>query len=196
MQVETLTLTPYQSNCYLVGDGQRWVVIDPGAAEPSLTAALAQRTLSAVVCTHAHPDHVGGVPTLVERGTVPLYLHPAGYSLLQRFAPGVEAFVPLADEQVLTLGGLSFRVLHVPGHSPDQVVLIAESERVIFVGDLVFAGSIGRTDFPLSDPQAMERSLRRLAGLPGDYTLYPGHGPTTTLERERQTNPFLVPLLV
>jgi len=84
----------------------------------------------------------------------------------------------------------------VPGHSPDQVVLIAESERVIFVGDLVFAGSIGRTDFPLSDPQAMERSLRRLAGLPGDYTLYPGHGPTTTLERERQTNPFLVPLLV
>lgn len=196
MHIETLALTPYESNCYLVGEEGQWIAIDPGGAEPALMAALAERPLKAVICTHAHPDHVGGAPLLVERGTVPLYLHPAGFAMLQRFAPGVQRFEALADEQTLAVGGQTFRVLHMPGHSPDSVILIAETERIIFVGDLVFSGSIGRTDLPLADPQAMDQSLRRLAGLSGDYVLYPGHGPPTTLERERQTNPFLASLAV
>jgi len=194
VNIETLVLTPYQANCYLVDAGETRIVIDPGEADGRLRAALKSRAPTAVVCTHAHPDHVEGVPWVLEAYGVPLYMHPGGDALLAQFAPEIETFSALRDGGTLSLGPLDFRVLHVPGHAPDQVILIGEAERVIFAADLVFAGSVGRTDFPLCDPAAMEGSLRRLLDLEGDYTLYPGHGPATTLARERETNPFLTPL--
>lgn len=193
MRVETLVLSPFQSNCYLVAVPEAHLVIDPGEAAPELEAALKRRPPSAVICTHTHPDHVGGIPWVLKTYGVPLYLHPAGRPLLARLAPEIEDFQPLEEGQKLALGSLHFRVWHTPGHAPDQVVLLCDEERVIFTGDLVFAGSVGRTDFPGCDPEAMERSLQRLVNLEGDYTLYPGHGPPTRLEHERRTNPFLIP---
>lgn len=194
MRVETLVMTSYQANCHIVSTDQTLIVIDPGQADPRLSAAIAERTLDAVVCTHAHPDHVEGVPSMLAQYDAPFYLHPAGELLLKRFAPEVDEFTPLADEQTLTIGDLSLRVLHLPGHSPDGVALIVAAARAIFAGDLLFAGSVGRVDLPGSDPEAMQRSLKRLISLPGDYDLYSGHGPVTTLERERQSNPFLLQL--
>ncbi len=194
MKIDTLVLTPYQANCYLVDAGETRVVIDPGEADGRLRAALQARPPTAAVCTHAHPDHVGGVPWVLETFEVPLYMHPGGDALLAQFAPEIETFSALRDGGTLSVGPLDFRVRHAPGHAPDQVILIHEGERVVFTADLVFAGSIGRTDFPLCDPAAMARSLRRLLALEGDYALYPGHGPPTTLAREREANPFLLEL--
>lgn len=191
MDVSSVVLTAYQSNCYLVSQGDTLVVIDPGDYGEPLKKALGEREPTAVVCTHAHPDHVAGVPGVLERYGVPFYLHPEGRMFLERFAPEVSAFEPLSDGQTLTLGDLAFTVMHTPGHSPDGVILIEAQQRAIFVGDLVFAGSVGRVDLPGSDPEVMQQSLYSLLELADDFTLYPGHGPATTLGHERRNNPFL-----
>lgn len=194
MQVETLVLTPYQSNCYVVSTQNTVIIIDPGEASPALESAIGQRQLDAVVCTHAHPDHVQGVGPLLANWPAPFYLHPAGEVFLRQLAPDVSSFTPLNDNQRLEIGDLAFEVIHVPGHAPDQVMLLEPAERLLFVGDLVFAGSVGRVDLPGSNPAQMEASLRKLCSLEGDYVIYTGHGPATTLEHERTTNPFLVQL--
>lgn len=194
MEIQILTLTPYQSNCYLVRQDDTLIVIDPGQDAPALREALGQDVPDAVVCTHAHPDHVQGVPGLLADFDVPFYLHPAGQGLLRHLGVAIEAFTPLVEGQALEIGALRFDLMHVPGHSPDHVLLLHSQEKLAFVGDLVFAGSVGRVDLPGCDPAAMERSLRRLLALDGDLAIYPGHGPATTLARERWTNPFLIQL--
>jgi len=194
LDIETFVLSPYQSNCYLVGAGSTLIVIDPGGPDDGLNRAIGERSLDAVLCTHAHPDHVQGVDALLKEYGCPFYLHPDGEQMLRYTAPELTSFSPLRDRQELVIGDLSFRVMHFPGHSPDHVVFVSEDNATIFVGDLVFAGSIGRTDLPGCDPDAMARSLNTFKNLRGDYTLYCGHGPTTTLERERRTNPFLLQL--
>jgi len=198
------TVGPFQENCYLLADEQTRdaVLIDPGDEGARLIAAVEQGgfTLRAFWITHAHIDHVGGIAAVKRRWDVPVFLHPADRPLYDH-APeqgrmyGLRIEAPpapdrdLAEGDVVQVGGLSFKVMHVPGHAPGHVAF--EGHGVIFGGDCLFAGSIGRTDLPLSDPSAMQQSIARLGALPPETVVYAGHGPATTIGEEIRTNPFL-----
>ena len=178
-------------------------MIDPGEeAERFLAAAAeAHRRISAIWLTHAHLDHVLGVGRIRERTGAPIYLHPADRALYDevpeqgalfglRAEPQPAPEHQLAHGQRLSLGEVVVEVRHVPGHSPGHVCFVAPG--MVFCGDVVFAGSIGRTDLPGGDFATLIAGIQReLLSLPNDTILYPGHGPATTVGQERTTNPFL-----
>jgi hydroxyacylglutathione hydrolase len=200
-----MTVGPFQENAYLLVDDRagRAVLIDPGEDADRLLAELDRSgaALDAIWLTHGHLDHVGAIAAIRRaHPDVPIYLHPEDEPLYraveaQAAAYGVAMDPPpptdhaLADGDRLTLGGLAFEVMHAPGHAPGLCVI--HGHGVAFVGDLLFAGSIGRTDLPLSDPSRMAASLRRVASLPADTVVYAGHGPATTIGEELAENPFL-----
>jgi glyoxylase-like metal-dependent hydrolase (beta-lactamase superfamily II) len=203
VKITSVTVGPFAENTYLVDDGHgRGVLVDPGD-EPARLIKFVESsgaTLEAIWLTHAHLDHIGGIAGVKRRWNVPVSMHPADAPVFAFGARSAAAYgVPfeqpappektLADGDTLMLGELEFSVWHVPGHAPGHVIFLADG--VMLGGDLLFAGSIGRVDLPLSDPRAMQRSLDRLSSLPDETIVYPGHGPITTLERERETNPFL-----
>lgn len=204
MMIDWRTVGAFQENSYLVTDPvtQRAVLIDPGAEGERLIEMVraSGATLDAIWLTHAHIDHIGAIADIKRVWDVPVHLHPADRPLYDRGA--VQAAVyglrieqppapdrELAEGDVLTLGSLRFDVLHVPGHAPGHVAFVAEGQ--MLGGDLLFAGSIGRTDLPFSDPERMIESLERVSALPDETVVYPGHGPATSIGQERATNPFL-----
>ena len=202
--VAGITVGAFQENCYLLTDTDAGVsvLVDPGAEPDRLIAAVEKSgsTLEAIWLTHAHLDHIGAIAGLRRRWDVPVYLHPFDEPLYrmatrQALLYGVEfeqpppTDHPLGDGDVLQIGALRFTVLHAPGHAPGHVVF--HGHGLAFVGDCLFAGSIGRTDLPLSNPKDLAESLDRIAALPHDTTVYPGHGPATTIGAEARTNPFL-----
>jgi len=202
--VTALTVGAFQENCYLLTDSAAAVsvLVDPGA-EPDRIIAAVERSgtaLEAVWLTHAHVDHVGAIAGLKRRWDVPVHLHPFDeplYAMATRQALlyGLEfeqpppTDNPLGDGDVMRLGSHQFSVMHAPGHAPGHVVF--HGHGVAFVGDCLFAGSIGRTDLPLSNPRDLAASLERITSLPEDTVVYPGHGPATSIGREARTNPFL-----
>ena len=155
-----------------------------------------------MLLTHGHYDHFLAVPALQEKwDNLPVYVHPADcptelteYDMGQVFptATALKNRRELAEGETVDIGSLSFRVLHTPGHTPGSVSLLAGD--VLFTGDTLFCGSIGRTDFAGGDDALMRQSLARLKALDGDYRVYPGHEGETTLERERRSNPYLLGL--
>jgi len=157
--------------------------------------------VKAIVLTHTDLDHIAGLADLLEAfGPVPVAVHDAernvittGRPLRREFAvghPNVENVTSLAEGRPFRAGTLQFEVLHTPGHSPGGVSLRIGD--VVFTGDALFAGSIGRSDFSNSDPEALIQGIKtRLLTLPGDVVVYSGHGPATTIDEERRTNPFL-----
>lgn len=212
LRVLGVALGETATNAYLVAlphaEGRPCWIVDPGCEPQRLVEAVRRERWSpvAIVLTHAHYDHIGGVDE-VERafGRLPILLHGEESAWCGDPRLNLSAFRQrpitcrdpdrlIADGEELELGGTRWRVLHTPGHSPGSVCLHNEAAAVALVGDLIFAGSIGRTDFPTSDRSAMQRSLDRvLRELPESTTLLPGHGPATTLAQERATNPFLAP---
>jgi glyoxylase-like metal-dependent hydrolase (beta-lactamase superfamily II) len=208
LHVETLPVGPLQANCYLLADAAtgRAVLVDPGDEGEALAARVVERglDLDAIWVTHAHLDHAGGIAA-VKRAfpAAPIWLHEADQPLYARVAQqgaswGIALEQPPATDRawgegdVVALGAHRFTVVHLPGHAPGHVALVGDT--IAFVGDVVFAGSIGRTDLPLCDPRAMDASLKRVAQWPAQLLLHPGHGPTTTVERELRSNPFLMGL--
>ena len=202
--VVTLTNGGFAENCYLVADPDSGdaAIVDPGEEADLFLARLRHErwTLRAVWLTHAHVDHVAGVAALRARADVPIFLHPADRRLYDgvsgqgaMFGLRVDQPPPpdraFAEGETVAAGACTFQVLHTPGHSPGGVSLVGHG--VAFVGDSLFAGSIGRTDLPGGDHQAMLRSLGRALTLPDDTLVLPGHGPQTTIGAERRTNPFL-----
>lgn len=204
MKIQSITVGPLQENTYLVVDEQaeRAVFIDPGDEAKRLLAVLdgTGAQLEAIWLTHAHMDHVGAIAGIVRTHPVPVLLHPAGLSLYKSAAEHARYFgveieqPPLTDCTIqegdsLTVGETQFSVMYTPGHAPGHVVI--HGEGVAFVGDCLFAGSVGRTDLPLADGAQLVRSLERITALGDDVVVYSGHGPSTTIGHERVHNPFL-----
>jgi glyoxylase-like metal-dependent hydrolase (beta-lactamase superfamily II) len=205
--VETLTNGPFAENCFLVADAEtrRGVVIDPGDEEQRILQRVRQLELSieAIVNTHAHVDHVGAVAPLKRLLGVPFALHPGDnpvlaslpmvapmFGLPPKEVPEVER--ELADGDEIEVGRLRATVRATPGHSPGGCCFYFAEQKTIFVGDTLFAGSIGRTDLPGGDHLTLLRSIHdQLLSLDDDVVAYCGHGPSTTIGRERATNPFL-----
>ena len=192
MEIAVLTVGDYQTNCYLVWNEKRddCVVIDPGYLPERILEAVRQqgKRVAAILLTHGHFDHVGGVKEIAKETGCPVFLHPEESKLPEEMTAGPLFYTDHYGES-LTVAGLTFTVLHTPGHTPGSVCLACED--VLFSGDTPFAGACGRTDFPGSNPAEMAKSLQALAALPGDYDVLPGHGETTTLSFERKYNPYL-----
>ena len=191
MQVFTLPLGAYQTNAYIVANDGRCVVIDPGYEPETIHRFLESNglTADAIFLTHGHFDHVGGVKALVEKLGCPVYIHEAELSMPEAMTAGPLYYTHTYGEgDRVEKAGLSFRVLHTPGHTPGSVCLIAED--ACFSGDTLFYGSCGRTDLPGGDWATIRRSLNRLAQL-NDLAVYPGHGASTTLSAEKRYNPYM-----
>jgi hydroxyacylglutathione hydrolase len=204
VDVQTLTVGAFQENCYLVVDHRagKAVIVDPGGEGERLVEAVDKSgaTLEAVWITHAHVDHVGAIASIKQRWNVPIYLHPLDRRLYeaagrQAQVYGVQFEEPpppdreFADGQQLKVGDVVLSVMHAPGHSPGHVVI--HGDGIALVGDCLFAGSIGRTDLPFSDPPQLAASLQKISALPPETVVYPGHGMDTTIGEERVSNPFL-----
>ncbi|MEO0587659.1 MAG: MBL fold metallo-hydrolase [Planctomycetota bacterium] len=206
MQIETFALGPFQTNCFVVTEGEACVVVDVGMQPGALLEHLEERgrTPDRVVLTHAHSDHIAGVDELREKfPRVEVAVHPSEAGWLGDPAMNLSlpfglpmtvgpAEASIDEGDVVAVGSAEFGVLHTPGHSPGGVTLYCAAEGVAIVGDTLFAGSVGRTDFPTSDPAGLIASIRdKLYALPDDTVCYPGHGPTTTIGREKAHNPFV-----
>ncbi len=193
MEFITLVLGDYQTNCYLVYDkNKNCALIDPGYAPQRILSAAREYGLNirAILLTHGHFDHVGGVKALAEATHAPVWMSEKELSLPGQMTAGPLYYTDsFEDGEKLCIGELEFTVIATPGHTPGSVCFACGD--VLFTGDTLFAGSCGRVDFPGSDCRAMTQSLKRLKNLPGDYQICPGHGPESSLSWERKTNPYL-----
>lgn len=207
-EILTLELGPLSNNTYLIADthSSQAVVIDPAMESEMVLQAADQRGwhITQVWLTHAHFDHIAGVQQVVASQTPQLAvcLHPADLPLYHdlggarkfgfQIQPGPEPSVLLAHKQSLKVGEIQFEVRHTPGHTPGHVVFYAPGEGVVFCGDLIFLGSVGRTDLPGgSHRQLIESIQSQILGLPPHTRLLSGHGPETTVGDEMRENPFL-----
>ena len=203
MHIRTIPVGQLGTNCYLIsGSDGRAALIDPGDDAGIILSAVGSLQVECVLLTHVHFDHIMAVPDVVAATGAALYvpaleaeaLTDPVRSLFALFG-GTLPCLPaparlLSDGDTVTVGeDISLTVLHTPGHTPGSSCYA--SDDVIFTGDTLFAGTVGRTDFPGGDTAVLMRSLSRLKALDGDYTLYPGHDGATTLSRERQYNPYL-----
>ena len=194
INIKTLALGAYQTNTYLVWEetSPTCVVIDPGYEPDTILdeAKKLGKEITAVLLTHGHFDHVGGVKELAAETGCPVYLHEAELSMPPQMTAGPLFYTNTYGEgDFVEAAGLSFKVLHTPGHTPGSICLLCEN--AMFSGDTLFWGSCGRTDLPGGSWATIRKSLLRLADLSGDYDVYPGHGDATTLSFERKMNPYM-----
>lgn len=198
-------LGPFATNCYIIACPvtREAAIIDPGQSDPWIATTVREAgvTVKAVWLTHAHLDHIGGVEMCRERWQAPVSIHPADVPMLTdpRLNGSARTGTPLRisppdnlfqEGQEAAVGTLRFQVLHTPGHTPGGICLHTSGH--LIAGDTLFAGSIGRTDFPGGDHTALIRSIRqKLFALPDDTLVYPGHGPETTIGDEKAFNPFV-----
>ena len=208
IKVSVVPVTPYQQNCSIIkceATGKA-AVVDPGGDIDRILSAAENMgaEIEKIILTHGHLDHCSASEEMRTKLGIPIegpeqadafwidklpdYCQMAGF-------PHAEAFVPdrwLEDGDTVTVGRVALKVIHCPGHTPGHVVFVSENNRIAWVGDVLFQGSIGRTDFPMSNHQDLIDSIRdKLFPLGDDITFVPGHGPTSTFGQERQTNPFV-----
>ena len=194
IQILAAPVGSLQTNCYIVwgDDSDQCLVIDPGDDPEQILAMVRarERSVAAILLTHGHFDHVGGVKAIQEVSGCKVYLHKADLDLpSQLTAVSIPATDYYAEGERLQIAGVEIQILHTPGHTPGSVCLVCED--VIFSGDTLFAGTCGRTDFPGGSYTQILQSLKRLAALEGNYRVLPGHAEQTSLEAERKNNPFM-----
>lgn len=192
MEIKRVVVGPLLTNCYLLAVGEEAALVDPGGLSPELAQALEGKSLRYILLTHGHFDHADAVDPVRSRTGAPVLYHPdekaTFWSMGRRPPPLSRA---LSDGDRLALGDEELVVWHLPGHTPGSVAFLWERGKVAMVGDVLFAGSVGRTDLPGGSWEQLQRSLVRLMSLGDDWRILPGHGPETDLAREREANPFL-----
>ena len=209
MEIERLVVGMYQTNCYILRESitaKNCLIIDTGLEADPLVGFLNEHKLNpaAVILTHGHADHIAGLCTLREEyPDTKVYIHKLDAQMLtdkeQNLSglAGIQfntepADVLIEEGEVVEEAGIKLEVLHTPGHTQGGISLYSKDEQIIFVGDTLFADSIGRTDFPGGRMEQLIKSIReKLLGLPEETAVYPGHGPITTIGREKAYNPFL-----
>ncbi len=194
LQMTCLPLGIYQTNCYIIRDknSASCCVLDPGSEADQVLDYLNEQnlTLEAILLTHCHFDHVGAVRDIAAETDCRVFLCPEDLTLPGAFTAGKLYYTDTyAEGSVLNLAGLEIRVLHTPGHTPGSVCLMVND--AIFSGDTLFADSCGRTDLPGGDWATIRASLNRLASIEADFNVFPGHGESTTLAREKKYNPYM-----
>lgn len=209
MRIERVLVGPLETNCWVVGDDDEVLVIDPGDDPASIEEAIGSRSVRGIVLTHAHFDHLGAVAELKATTPAPLIVHEADAGrLTSAHASGTggalfgfdrhvapPADVVVRDGDIIEVGAFELTVLHTPGHTQGGMSLFVEGAGgrmpQLFSGDTLFAGSVGRSDFPGGDARVLARSIaEKLAPLPENTQVHPGHGPDTTIGREARINPF------
>ena len=208
LQFHSVPVTPFQQNCTLLWceDSKRAAVVDPGGDIERILAAVEERglKLEKILLTHGHLDHVGGTAALAKQLQLPVegpneedgfWIEQLPMQAQMFGFPAVETFTPdrwLQQGDMVTVGDQELEVYHCPGHTPGHVVFFHRPSKLALVGDVLFAGSIGRTDFPKGDHDTLIRSItERLWPLGDEVRFIPGHGPMSTFGQERQTNPFV-----
>jgi glyoxylase-like metal-dependent hydrolase (beta-lactamase superfamily II) len=204
MIIHTLTVGPMQANCYLLEceETHSAIVIDPGDDAEEILDVLEKRKLNLgfIINTHGHIDHISANADLKKKTSAKLYIHRLDADMIVNPHKNLSSFIgrdissPSADKILedgdnLEVGTIILKVIHTPGHSPGSICLLADES--VFTGDLLFAGSIGRYDFPGSSYNQIMESLNKIMELDDNLVVYPGHGPATTIGEERDTNPFL-----
>jgi glyoxylase-like metal-dependent hydrolase (beta-lactamase superfamily II) len=204
MEIAVYEVTPFIVNCFVLTEGNEAIVIDPGEGSPRLLQALEGLNVKQVINTHCHCDHCGGNAAVLAQTGAKLGIHKDDLPLLrsieiqgQMFGvtmpPSPDPDFYLVEGDTITVGESVLKVLHTPGHSPGHIVLLGAD--IAFVGDVLFAGSIGRTDLPGGNYHQLMQSIKdKILSLPDNIVAYPGHGPETTIGQERRSNPFLVDL--
>jgi glyoxylase-like metal-dependent hydrolase (beta-lactamase superfamily II) len=197
------------TNCYIVAcpETKEAIIIDPGFESVSeaekVFKFIEEKALKPkfVVNTHGHPDHICGNGLVKGKFQTPILIHEKDAFMLGRLGGVIAKFAGfensspsadalLKDGDIISFGKINLKIMHTPGHSPGSISLVGKKE--VFTGDTLFAGSIGRTDIPRGSVLDIKESLRKLACLPDDFKVYPGHGPTTTIGEEKRSNPFLL----
>lgn len=208
MNIVVIPVTPFAQNCSLIWDPAtlKGALVDPGGDIEKIKQAVTANkvTIEKVILTHGHLDHVGATAPVAKHYDVPIigphkgdtfWLNAVAQQSQMFNFPPTENFTPtewLDDGDTVSVGNLTLTILHCPGHTPGHVALYEQQSGVAIVGDIIFAGSIGRTDFPQGNHQQLIDSIReKLFSLPESTKVYPGHGPTTTIGHERSSNPFV-----
>jgi hydroxyacylglutathione hydrolase len=198
MLIDTFTVGMLSTNCYVVNchDTKEAIVIDPGLDFSSEAKPIfdyideAKLTVKFIVNTHGHSDHVNGNTLFQKKCSVPICIHPDDAHFIESLEKGkFPANVMLRDGDSVKFGNESLKVMHTPGHTPGSISLVGE--KLVFTGDTLFAGGIGRTDFPGGSDSDMMLSLQKLVRLPDYFLVYPGHGETSMIGEEKRVNPFL-----
>jgi glyoxylase-like metal-dependent hydrolase (beta-lactamase superfamily II) len=208
MKIIVIPVTPYEQNCSLIicEETKKAAIVDPGGDTQRILAVVEKQgvTVDKVILTHGHLDHVGGTEKIADTLNVPI-IGPEKEDLFwleqleaqsQRFGfPLHTSFTPTAwleENEIVEVGNIKLKVLHIPGHTPGHVALLDEQSNQIIVGDILFNGGIGRSDFPRGNQFELVKGIKtKLLTLPAETVVYPGHGPTTTIGREKVSNPFL-----
>lgn len=203
MKIERIPVGTIQANCYILGCNftKEGIIIDPGADAQGLISKIKELDLKIkyILLTHGHYDHIAAVNEIKRKIKAPICIHSLDKEILENpelnlstmfgQSMSVSYDIELKEGDVLSIGNIKLKIIHTPGHTPGGICIVGDQE--VFTGDTLFAGSIGRTDFPQGNMKKLLSSIKnKLFVLPGDTKIYPGHGPSSTIEQEKNTNPF------